>query len=527
MPSAYCELHCHSHYSLLDGASSPEALLDRAAALGMPALAITDHDRLSGAVAFWRAAQARGIHPVIGAELTLAHGSHLTLLAETQAGYANLCRLISRGQLAGTKGAPHLTIADVAQQAGGLLCLSGCRQGAVAQAVLTGNLSLARRAAGALYDIFGPRNFWIELQRHWLPDDTRLDAGLRQVAAAAGVGVVATNNVHYATADDYRLQDILTATRHNIPIAELGHLRRPNNEFYLKSQAEMETLFTDQPAALAATVEIAGRCDVALDFSRRRFPQFPLAPGETAFGRLFELCQVGLRTRYQPMTPQVVRQLAHELGVIQAAGLTDYFLIVWDIVRFAREQGIRCQGRGSAANSLVAYVLGITPVDPLHYDLLFERFLSDRTDTMPDIDIDFAADRRDEVIAYVYERYGADHTAMVCNVVTYQARSAVHDVARALGYMPADVDRISRWARQDDDAQPAADGQTGCRYRTGLGTGDDASGYPPASLRPRRRYVGDRAAAGRGGATGTRYQARDCGGPVEQGFGRGCWTHQD
>jgi len=192
-------LHCHTHYSLLDGASSPEALLDRAVALGMPALAATDHDGLSGAVEFWRAAQERGVHPVIGAELTLAHGSHLTLLAETQAGYANLCRLISRGQLAGSKGAPVLTIADVAQHAGGLLCLSGCPQGAVAQSVLAGDLNLARRAAGILREIFGARNFWIELQRHWLSDDVRLDAGLRRVAVWTGAGVVATNNVHYAS----------------------------------------------------------------------------------------------------------------------------------------------------------------------------------------------------------------------------------------------------------------------------------------------------------------------------------------
>jgi error-prone DNA polymerase len=219
----------------------------------------------------------------------------------------------------------------------------------------------------------------------------------------------------------------------------------------------MAALFADLPETLAATAEIAGRCAVSLDFSRRRFPAFPLASGETAFGRLFDLCQAGLRALYRPVTPRAVRQLAHELEVIQTAGLTDYFLIVWDIVRFAREQGIRCQGRGSAASSLVAYVLSITPVDPLAYDLLFERFLSGQADTMPDIDIDFAADRRDEVIAYVYERYGTDHAAMVCNVVTYQARSAVRDVARALGYAPADVDRLSRWARTAGDVELTSD----------------------------------------------------------------------
>src|SRR5512142_1807473 len=210
--TAYSELHCHTYYSLLDGASSPEALLDRAAELGMPALGVTDHDGLYGVVHFWRAARERGIHPVIGAELTLAHGSHLTLLAETQAGYANLSRLISAGQIAGSKGAPRLTIEDVARHADGLLCLSGCRQGAVAQALLAGDEALARRAAGKLIDIFGRDHLWIELQHHWLPDDNRLLSGLFAIAGEMGAGVVATNDVHYAEDSGHRLHDILTAT---------------------------------------------------------------------------------------------------------------------------------------------------------------------------------------------------------------------------------------------------------------------------------------------------------------------------
>jgi error-prone DNA polymerase len=385
--------------------------------------------------------------------VTLAHGSHLTLLAETQAGYANLSRMISAGQLAPTaaKGHPYLTIEDVARHADGLLCLSGCWQGAVAQAILTGDEALARRAAGRLADIFGRDRTWIELQRHWLPEDNRRIAGLRMVAKATGLGVVATNDVHYATAEGQQLHDILTATRFNVPLAELDCRRPANSEFYLKGETEMAALFSEAPGALAATEVIAARCNVSLDFSSRRLPAFPfrtpdfpqgIAPGETAFSTLHALSQAGLHARYQPVTPRAVHQLAHELTVIEKTGLADYFLIVWDIVRFARQNGIRCQGRGSAANSLVAYLLGVTPVDPLRHDLLFERFLSDRTDTMPDIDIDFAADRRDEVIAYVYERYGADHAAMVCNIVTYRERSAARDVARALGYPPQEIGRI-------------------------------------------------------------------------------------
>src|SRR5512133_41375 len=449
----YCELHCHTHYSLLDGASSPEALLDRAIELGMPALAITDHDGLYGVVPFWRAALKRGIQAVIGAEVTLVHGSHLTLLAETQAGYANLSRLISTGHLAGAKGAPRLTIEDVAQHAAGLLCLSGCRQGALAQALLADDEARARLAAGKLVDIFGRDRLWIELQRHRLIDDDRLIAGLLTVAEWAGLGVVATNDVHYAVEDKYRLHDVLTATRHNQSLSELGARQRPNSEYYLKGQPPMAALFAGLPEALAVTQTIAERCQVSLDFSRRRLPAFParsddfpqgIPPGETAFGLLHTLCQAGLHVRYGLVTPQATGQLAHELRIIEAAGLCDYFLIVWDIVRFARQQGIRCQGRGSAANSLVAYLLEITPVDPLAHDLLFERCLRDQTDTMPDIDIDFDAERRDEVVEYVYQLYGREHTAMVCNVVTYQARSAVRDVARALGYAPESVDRLSK-----------------------------------------------------------------------------------
>ncbi len=465
MTEPYVELHCHSHYSLLDAPSSPEALLDRAAALGLSSLALTDHDGLYGAVEFWRAARKRGIHPLIGAELTLAHGSHLTLLAENQRGYGNLSRLISIGQLAGSKGSPHLTIEDVARHAEGLLCLTGCSRGAVAAAVLADDKNAgarAVRAAGKLADIFGRGRVWVELQRHWLPDDGRLNAGLLEVAQAAGLPLVATNDVHYAVVEEHRLRDILLATQDLCTLTELAARPGTHNstEFCLKSAGEMGVLFADLPGALAATQAIAERCQVSLDFSGRRTPAFPrqapdfpagIPPSETAFSYLYGLSHQGLRDHFRPVTPQAVRQLAHELNVIEAVGLADYFLIVWDIVRHAREEGIRCQGRGSAANSLVAYVLGITPVDPLRHNLLFERFLSDRTDTMPDIDIDFGSDRRDEVIRYVYERYGTEHAAMVCNVVTYQWRLAVRDVARALGFSPEDVNRVAAALHERSD----------------------------------------------------------------------------
>ncbi len=458
----YAELHAHSFYSLLDGASSPEALLDRAAALALPALALTDHDNLYGAVRFWRAAAARGIHAIIGAELTLAAG-HLTLLAETPAGYANLCQLISLAHGAGPEAEappawPGKTLAPLSWQAldahrQGLIALSGCRQGPLAAPLLAGKPDLARANAGRLHEIFGPAQCFVELQRHLLPDETRLLRGLQDLARQHNLPLAATNNVHYAEPAGHRLQDVLVCIRHLTPLAEAGHLLRPNYEYHLKPAAEMARLFAAWPQALANTLAIAERCQVSLDFSHRRLPVFPAPAGHTSFSYLYELCQHGLPQRYQPLTPAVSKQLAYELDIIERAGLADYFLIVWDIVRFAREQGIRYQGRGSAANSLVAYLLGITPVDPLHFHLLFDRFLSLDSHTMPDIDIDFDADRREEVIQYVYRRYGPAHTGMVCNINTFQERSALHDVGRALGLQP---DLLAQTARRWRQQPPAA-----------------------------------------------------------------------
>ena len=436
----YVELHCHSYFSLLDGASSPEALAARAAALGYQDLALTDHDGLYGAVRFWQAAKERGVKPIIGAELTLSDGQHLTLLAETQNGYANLCRLISTGQLAGQKRQPVLTLEALAQHACGLLCLSGCRKGAVPSGLLAKDRERANAAAGRLRETFGPDRFWVELQRHYLPTDSWLIAELVDLARRMGVGLVATNNVHYAQRANQRLHDVLTCIRQHVTLPEAlaAGLLHPNSELYLKHPGEMASLFADLPEATRNTLRIAERCNVGLDFSRQPLPSYPIPDGHTPTTYLQALCEQGLQRKFDPITPEARAQLAHELTVIEHTGLAGYFLVVWDIVRFARSQGIRCQGRGSAANSLVAYLLDITPVDPLRHHLLFERFLSEGTRTMPDIDVDFGSDRREEVIQYVYERYGEERVAMVCNVVTYRARSAVRDVAKALAF-PADV----------------------------------------------------------------------------------------
>jgi len=440
----YVELHCHTNYSLLDGASHPEELLDRALELGMNALAITDHAGLYGAVRFWRAATERGIRPIIGTELTIDEGYHLVLLARNMRGYTSLCHLISHAQLRGSKGHPALDKEILAEHTEGLICLSGCAQGEISTHLLAGNRERALTAGRYYVDIFGPDDFYIELQRHRLREDHELNEECVELAQELGARCVATNDVHYAHREGYMLQDVLACIKHRTTLDESANLRRPNSEYYLKSAEEMSSLFADYPEALANARRIADRCRVDLDLTKYRLPTFPVPPGETPFSYLYALCQQGIRRKYHPVTPAASHQLAHELGVIERAGLAEYFLLVWDIVRYAKERSIPAQGRGSAANSLVAYVLDITKVDPIRHNLLFERFLSEAARTMPDIDVDFSASHREEVLQYVYQKYGKEHTAMVCNVVTFRARSAVRDVGKALGFPLGLLDQIAK-----------------------------------------------------------------------------------
>ncbi|MDI7276524.1 MAG: DNA polymerase III subunit alpha, partial [Anaerolineae bacterium] len=461
----YVELHCHSHYSLLDGASSPEALLDRAVELGYTALAITDHDGLYGAIPFYLAARERGIKPIIGAEVTLADGSHLTLLARDRTGYANLCGLLSQAGLAGSKRHPLLAWEVLASRAGGLIALSGCDRGALPRLLMEGRLDEARELAGRCREVFGSGHFFVELQRHRLPEDARRNYHLTRLARRLRLPTVATHNVHYATRERHRLHDVLNAIAQRTTV---GQARlRANSEYYLPSPAEAEAWHRAHPEAIAATAEIAGQCQVDLDFSGERLPEYPVPPGETAFSYLYQLCHEGLRRKYQPVTPEAARQLQYELGVIQEAGLAGYFLIVWDIVRFARQQKILARGRGSAASSIVAYVLDITAVDPLAHRLLFERFLTPGSRTMPDIDIDFAADRREEVIQYVYRTYGQERTGMVATMVTYHARSAVRDVAKALGFPLDVVDQVAKMVPVTGDVPSAVQRLAGEAAHTG------------------------------------------------------------
>ena len=448
--TGWCELHCHSGHSLLDGVSPPEKLARRAAALGYPALALTDHDALAGLVAHARACAVVGIRPIAGAELTLDDGSHLTLLARDACGYRSLCRVVSGAQLAGEKGAPQATLSLLAENAAGLECLTGCRVGRVPAALLRGDERVARESLGALYDIFGAAHVWVEVQRPGLRDDRTLSFGLTRLARWARVGLVATGNAHYADPRDRDLQDVLVCIRERVPLTRARLVLRPGAAWSLRSPAEMARRFADLPAALRGTVDVADRCGFALAHIDAAPPSFPVPAGHTAATYLRELVAAGARDRYGAAAGAAVQgRLAHELGVIARLGLSDYFLIVWDLVRYARGRGILCQGRGSAVGSLACFALGITAVEPLAHHLSFERFLDPGRTDPPDIDLDLPADRADgrpgraEVIQYALARY-AKHAALVSTTITFRARSAVRDVGMVLGLAPEQIDLLAR-----------------------------------------------------------------------------------
>ncbi|HEX8919165.1 MAG TPA: DNA polymerase III subunit alpha [Chloroflexota bacterium] len=443
-------LHVHSSFSFLDGASSPDQLVQRAAEMGMKALALTDHHGLYGIVRFMKAARAHGIKPIIGAEICLSGESpadrhHLVLLAKNRQGYANLCRIITKAQL-DHQDDPHLTFADLVPYREGLIALSGCRRGEIAAYLLQDRRDRALAAAARYAEVFDG-DFWIELEHHLLPDDTSLVDALHDVAQETGLGCVIANDVHYATPDGYRLRDVMACIQSRTTLEEWSDGRHPNGEYYLKSEEELRAAF-DLPddrfsACITATEQIADACELELLAVTCRPPDFPVPNNETPFSFLYKLCQEGARERYWPLTPEVSNQLAHELSVIEEMGLASFFLCVWDIVRFARNHGIRCAGRGSAADSIVAFALGITTVDPIANNLLFERFLNPGRVGMPDVDIDFDSRRRDEVIDYIQDRYTTAHAAMVANVITYRSRSAFRDVAKAMGLPSPLIDLVA------------------------------------------------------------------------------------
>jgi error-prone DNA polymerase len=449
-PGRYCELHAHSCFSLLDGVPFPEELARWAAELGLPALALTDHDALYGLVPFYKEALACGVKPIVGAELTLEDGAdrkvrhHLTLLAETQAGYGNLCQLITLGRANAPKGEARLPWVELPRYARGLICLTGCRKGVIPQHLATRDFSGARLALEQLVDFFGPGQVYVEVQRNLRRDDIRLSRRLVALANECRVGYVATGNVHYLTRADADVQDVLTCLRERLPLAQADKVLRPNHEYYLRSAAEMAALYTDLPEALAATLEIAGRCQVALPSGLQTLPTYPTPSGVSAIVYLRHLCKQALPRLYPRRSAEAAALLEKELGLIDRLRLANYFLVVWDIVTFCREQGILCHGRGSAANSLVAHLLGISAVDPLAQALVLERFISVEHGGTPDIDLDIDAARRERVIQYVYARWGRDHAAMACTYITYRPPSALRDAGYALGFKPEVLAEIAQ-----------------------------------------------------------------------------------
>jgi error-prone DNA polymerase len=433
--SDYVELHARSAFSFLEGTSLPEDLVDRAGELDMPAIALLDRDCLSGAVRFHKQAQKRGLRALIGAEVTAPEGFRYPLLAETRAGYRNLCRLITRSRLEG--------VLPVAEHAEGLICLTGGSEGPLAHALGQGFDAAVDRVR-QLAALFGSRNVYVEIQRHYHRDEEARNDAAREIAARLRLPLLATNGVCHATAAERELMDALTCVRHKTTLQRAGRLLARNAERHLKPATEMQGLFSDAPEAFANACELAARIGFTLTDLGYRFPRYPVPPGETMNSFLRQRTEEGARRRYRPYHDKARRQVERELALIEKLDLAGYFLIVWDIVEFCRREGILAQGRGSAANSAVCYSLGITAVDPVGMDLLFERFLSEERGEWPDIDIDLpSGEERERVIQYVYQRYGSRGAAMTANVITYCGRSAVRDIGKVLGFDPETLRRLS------------------------------------------------------------------------------------
>ncbi len=476
---SYVELHCHSGFSLLDGASTPEALVARAAKLGMPAIALTDHDDLGGAVRWAEAGREHGVEAIIGVELTLEGSetnvdsrSHLTLLACNEQGYRNLSRLVTLAR-SGERGDACATWNDIERHAAGLFALTGCAFGEIPRRIARGDIDGARQLCGRLAEILGG-NVAVECWDHNLPEERAVIPELIALAGALDLPWVVTNDVHYATPSGRLVHDVLTCLRHQTTLDEAGTLLRPNGEWYLKRPERIVSHWRHYPEAILATRDVAERCEFRMGQLTPALPAFPTPGGVGADEYLRTLVSQGARERYgSRLTSRHKQQLNHELQVIRHLGLAGYFLIVWDIVREANRIGVLAQGRGSAANSAVCYCLGITAVDPIGMELLFERFLSEDRQEAPDIDIDFAHRDREEVIQYVYRRYGRDHAAMVCEAICYRGRAAVRDAARVLGFSVQQSERLAEDIDQYDPAGIAAERiEKGTSGGTDLDRGD-------------------------------------------------------
>jgi len=456
----FVHLHVHSEFSLLDGLARLPDLCRRARELGMDALALTDHGQMYGTIKFHHAAQAAGIKPIFGCEVYQAprrlfqkdakldsRAYHLILLAANLAGYQNLMKLVTTANLDGFYYRPRIDLELLAEHSEGLICLSGCISGLLASQVRDGQLDRARETIGWFRDVFGPDRYFVELQRHaGVPELDAINVQLVELARQAQVRCVATNDVHYTLREDARAQDLLLALQTGTTINDPNRMHMGSDDYYLMSPEEMSSLMAAYPEAVDNSLRIAEQCDVDLGREGYHLPRFDVPAGYTAEAYLRRLCQEGLERRYREITPEIQSRLDYELSVIHDMGFDDYFLINEDLVRWAKQEAkmLVGPGRGSGASSLVAYALGITDIEPLGLGLIFERFLNPGRITMPDIDLDYPEDRRQEVIDYLASRYGQDRTAQIATFGTMVARGAIRDVGRALGVPLAEVDHVAK-----------------------------------------------------------------------------------
>lgn len=460
--SGFVHLHLHSEYSLLDGAARINQVVTAAKELGMPALAITDHGSMFGVVDFYKQCHKVGIKPILGCEVYIAprrmtdrtpgvddQNYHLVLLAETQEGYQNLMQLVSLGYTHGFYYKPRIDKQTLSRYAKGIIALSGCVGGEISIHAIAGNPHKARLAAGEYRDIFGQGNFFLELQDHGFPEQRIANRELIVIASEMGLPLVATNDVHYTHQSHAEIQDVLLCIQTGKTVDQVDRMKFNSDQLYLKSPGEMYHLFSQYPQALTNTLDISQRCNVEITFGELHLPHYPVPQGYDIHNYLEHLCHLGAKNRYAGddgvFSCDVMERLEYELAVIEKMGFSAYFLIVWDFINFAREKNIPVgPGRGSAAGSIVAYTLGITNIDPLKYDLLFERFLNPERLSMPDIDIDICQERRGEVIDYVVQKYGEDRVAQIITFGTMAARAAIRDVGRALNQPYARVDKLAK-----------------------------------------------------------------------------------
>jgi len=461
MPSdSFVHLHLHTEYSFLDGAVRMKELMKKAAALEMPAVAITDHGNLHGAIEFYQAAKDNGIKPIIGCEAYMAPGAikdrpnnqrdaayHFTLLAKDETGYRNLVKLISTAHLDGFHYKPRIDKELLAAHSAGLIGLSGCLKGEINMAIQSDNMTKARQSVAEFRDILGAENFFLEMHDHGIEAQHKCNQMLPRLGKEFGLGLVAANDVHFLERSHHETHDVMVCIGTGKMVQDERRMRYPA-ELYFKSADEMRALFPDFPEAITNTLEIAERIDLALEFGVSKYPEYPMPADKTREAYLRELCYTGLRDRFGERVgtdTELVRRLDYELGVLEKAGFVSYLLIVWDFIHFAKQRGIPVgPGRGSAAGSLAAYALGITDIDPLHFGLIFERFLNPERVSPPDIDVDFCKERRGEVLEYVRQKYGDRRVSQIVTFNKMNAKSAVRDVGRVIGLSYGDADRLAR-----------------------------------------------------------------------------------